>query len=334
MNRSCAVVVIALAALAPALAAQAADLETVKKNATAAWKDQKWPEAAKAYSELVKLDPKDGTAWHHLGYALHIQGKIDEALPAHQKAAEFEKMRPIALYNVACVHALKKEKDKAFEALGKAVEAGFGDLDILDQDTDMDALRDDPRFAKVVETAKNAPARDAAVRAFNYDSVRGLTRILYYGGGSSKGEVNISYGMPMWKEEYEKQIASDKTLNRRWRFGQDSWTVLDTNLDVEIGEAKLAPGDHYVAVERRGENDFALVFLDPKEMRAKKLDSFLVHKTTGGVSTPLTHAIADKPAEKLTMSLAVEEETSTKGTLTIRFGPHLLTAPVTLSMKP
>jgi tetratricopeptide (TPR) repeat protein len=53
------------------------------------------------------------------------------------------------LYNLACMEALSGDKDAAFEHLAQAVSnarfRGFAETD-----TDLDSLRDDPRFTAVV----------------------------------------------------------------------------------------------------------------------------------------------------------------------------------------
>ncbi len=137
---------------------KAPDKAALRKDAQAAFESAGWPEAVKLYSQLVKVGQKDGIAWHHLGYALHVQGKLGEALDAHVKAAEFPETRNLGTYNAACVYALKKDKDKAVEWLEKAVDAGFNPIDTMENDTDMDSLREGPRFAEIVRS-RAAPGR-------------------------------------------------------------------------------------------------------------------------------------------------------------------------------
>ena len=121
------------------------------------FQQEDWAKAAAAYDAITKADPKNGTAWFRLGYTLHIQGKLDEAIVAHQKAAEFAPNGPVAMYNLGCAYALKKMPDKAFETLEKAVAAGMRDPDQFEGDTDLDSLRDDPRYKQLLEKMRNAP---------------------------------------------------------------------------------------------------------------------------------------------------------------------------------
>jgi Flp pilus assembly protein TadD len=97
----------------PTPSAEAAALKKVRTEAASFREARDWKHAAGCYSELVKLDPNDAMAWRHVGYALHVEGRRDEAVVAHKKAAEFEKTRIDGLYNAACVFALEGERDEA-----------------------------------------------------------------------------------------------------------------------------------------------------------------------------------------------------------------------------
>ena len=57
-------------------------------------------------------------------------------------------------------------------------------------------------------------------------------------------------------------------------------------------------------------------------------------KTTGGIATPIAWEKGGDPAKELQIDLAMSKEDNSKGRLTIRFGPHTLTAPVTVPAKP
>ena len=60
--------------------------------------------------------------------------------------------------NIACIHALEGDKDGAIEALANAVDAGFNDLAWAAKDGDLKSLREDPRFAKLVNGIRRAQA--------------------------------------------------------------------------------------------------------------------------------------------------------------------------------
>ncbi len=54
------------------------------------------------------------------------------------------------MYNLACSYARMNDKEKAFEWLNKALNAGFPQVALLKTDPDLASLRDDARFAEVL----------------------------------------------------------------------------------------------------------------------------------------------------------------------------------------
>jgi hypothetical protein len=127
---------------APAPAAQVPTMQ----EAGALLGAQDWQAASVAYAKIVIAQPQNGQAWQLLGYSLHANGDLDRAIRVHMKAATFPIVRPIALYNVACVHALQGRSDQAFDFLNQAVEAGFNDPAQFAGDSDLNSLHKDPRW--------------------------------------------------------------------------------------------------------------------------------------------------------------------------------------------
>lgn len=119
--------------------------------------------AAEMFKAICDANPNAGQAWFMQGYALHMAGQIDEAIPVHKKAATFPQIRAAALYNLGCAYALKGDTDQAFETLRLSLDSGQTTLDQLNSDTDLTSLHDDPRWAPLVERLKaaleNSPAQ-------------------------------------------------------------------------------------------------------------------------------------------------------------------------------
>ena len=156
---SCVLALLAFGS-APSLAQE--DVPTAQE-AGALTGQGRFAEAAVLWGKRSEADPSDGQASFQTAYNLHMSGDLDAAHDAHLRAARFPQFNATALYNHACVHALRDEKDAAFAALAEARQAGFGNLQQVRTDSDLDNLRGDARFAAFVRDLQpSAGAADAA----------------------------------------------------------------------------------------------------------------------------------------------------------------------------
>jgi tetratricopeptide (TPR) repeat protein len=71
-----------------------------------------------AHREIPRL-------WFRLGISLQEVSQLDRALAVYQKTLAAGAAPPDAEYSIATVFAQKKELDKAFEHLDKALQAGY-----------------------------------------------------------------------------------------------------------------------------------------------------------------------------------------------------------------
>ncbi len=116
---------------------------------------QKWEEAQKAFEEIVKNEPNNGRGWYGLGYAQHAMGKHEKAVESFGKAVEILR-GPVAMYNLACAYSKLNNKDKAFEWLNKAIDAGFTQPGQIEGDTDFANLHEDARFKEALTKVDKA----------------------------------------------------------------------------------------------------------------------------------------------------------------------------------
>jgi tetratricopeptide (TPR) repeat protein len=121
--------------------------------ADALYQAQKWSEAAEAYRLVTKADPANARAWHRLGASLHALSKYSEAVTAFQKAIEIGR-NPQSMYGLARSYAKLNDKDKGFEWLTKALNAGLSQSATLNVDPDLASLREDTaRFQELLKLA-------------------------------------------------------------------------------------------------------------------------------------------------------------------------------------
>lgn len=172
--------------------------------------------------------------------------------------------------------------------------------------------------------------------SFHEVSQRGNTRIFYWGPkgseptGGSIGQLVIDYGQPAWKDAYDQAVEEKR--DHRWRFGQNFWTNLDTNIDLAISDVEVPAGYHYLALEHTSDDRWLLWAIDPEEAYENHLDAYHAHFTTGGIEIPLEYEKVEAKAQQLKVTLRRRPTERDMAVLEVRFGPHRLVADV--EMRP
>jgi adenylate cyclase len=114
-------------------------------------------EATKARVKTIELierhldmNPDDTRALCFGAANLSSLGESQRAMDWATRALENSSEEPLVLYNVACTYTLEGETDRSMELLEKAVNLGWGDRAWLETDSDLDSLRDLPRFKSLL----------------------------------------------------------------------------------------------------------------------------------------------------------------------------------------
>ena len=125
-----------------------ADDDPTLAEGQAAIQAQDFVGAAMILEVVTAREPQNAIAWQLLGYALHAQGRFEEALAAHTKTAGFAATAGIGSYNAACACAVLERTDEAFGWLSKAKLVGYN-LAPAKTDPDFNSIRQDARFANL-----------------------------------------------------------------------------------------------------------------------------------------------------------------------------------------
>jgi len=80
-----------------------------------------------------------------------VKGRLQDGLTVDKRLVTLRPDDPTAHYNLACRYALLKQPDLALVTLRKAVELGYRDFHFMEEDHDLDSIRKDPRFRKLVK---------------------------------------------------------------------------------------------------------------------------------------------------------------------------------------
>ena len=107
--------------------------------------------ASVAVEHHLELNPDDARALCLGAAGLMSLGQQAKALEWAQRAYALDPEDSGVLYNVACVYALGGRLHDAMSCLEQAVKNGFGHREWLENDTDLDPLRTEPRFEALLK---------------------------------------------------------------------------------------------------------------------------------------------------------------------------------------
>lgn len=117
-----------------------------------------WKNAIPVYEGVLQHTPDNSLALNRLGFCYHNIGDFDKAITNYSKALEYKPAPPLISTiqsRLARAYAVKKENEKAFVSLDKALQAGYMLVGELEAHKDYDNLRPDPRFSDVIKRATN-----------------------------------------------------------------------------------------------------------------------------------------------------------------------------------
>ncbi len=99
----------------------------------------------------LKMNPHDTRALYVGANQLCNVGELEKGRELAERALGQDENEPIVLYNVACFFAMQGDPDRSLELLTRAVERGWGDRAWLETDSDLDSLRQDERFMRLLD---------------------------------------------------------------------------------------------------------------------------------------------------------------------------------------
>lgn len=103
------------------------------------------------YGKVLAGVPDFADALRAQACNLTLKGRLQDGLAVDEKLVTVCPGDPTAHYNLACRYALLKQRDKAIVTLRRAVELGYRDFDFMQEDHDLDSIRKDPRFRKLLK---------------------------------------------------------------------------------------------------------------------------------------------------------------------------------------
>ena len=106
------------------------------------------------FENILKKNPNFIEALIALGDDYTKSGRYEEGLKIDLRLAQLRADDPVVHYNLACSYSLLKMADQSLEALKKAIQLGYREFSFMQKDPDLDFIRKDPRFKKLLSPSK------------------------------------------------------------------------------------------------------------------------------------------------------------------------------------
>ncbi|NIN71156.1 MAG: tetratricopeptide repeat protein [Gemmatimonadetes bacterium] len=108
--------------------------------------------ALQVAEQHMELNPDDPRAATMRAVSLCRLGRLEEGLDWAEQALAIDPDDAGVRYNVACLYAVEGEAEKAIDCLEDAIRVGFGNKGWIEQDPDLAAIREHPRFQGLLES--------------------------------------------------------------------------------------------------------------------------------------------------------------------------------------
>jgi serine/threonine protein kinase/Tfp pilus assembly protein PilF len=106
--------------------------------------------AVELVEKHLQLNPDDARALYLGGGSLMILGEVERATEWVKRAFAIDPDDPRLQYNMACNYSLAGKTEQALDYFEMALESGYASREWIDNDVDLDAIRNHARFQKAL----------------------------------------------------------------------------------------------------------------------------------------------------------------------------------------
>jgi adenylate cyclase len=115
---------------------------------------EKAEEGLQRAQDFLELNPDENRAWNMGAFALQKLGRTDEAEEWISTSLRNSPRNSLLTYNAASFYALAGETDKSLDYLERAANTGCLNLSWMEQDADLNPVRENPRFKEIITQFK------------------------------------------------------------------------------------------------------------------------------------------------------------------------------------
>jgi len=110
----------------------------------------------KFYEAVLKESPDFVEVLMALGELYTRTGQYELGLQIDQRLTQLRPQEGMVFYNLSCSFSLLNRIEDALSALKRSVDLGYQDWSFMEKDPDLENLRRDSRFLKILEDLKPA----------------------------------------------------------------------------------------------------------------------------------------------------------------------------------
>lgn len=111
------------------------------------------------FERILSRDPNYVDVLMNLGELFSRKRWYRRALQVDQRLAQLHPRDPFVLYNLGCSYAVLNRVPEAMGALRSAIAAGYADFEHMRDDHDLDSLRANPDFIRLLQSCEPAASR-------------------------------------------------------------------------------------------------------------------------------------------------------------------------------
>lgn len=104
----------------------------------------------KFFSDVLERYPDYVEVLRAFGNLLTKQGHYEEGLEIDRRLVRLRPLDAVAHYNLACSYCLLRKHEQTLVELRKAFELGYVDFTYLRKDRDLESIKNDRRFKKLL----------------------------------------------------------------------------------------------------------------------------------------------------------------------------------------
>ena len=234
------------------------ELKAKARRTRAARDGEEVRKAVSRFDLLMGRSPRNGRALYDVGRDLLSAGEYDRAARAFVAAAEAGRREGTALYNAACARALEGRKAEALDLLERAVEAGYDGPGHMRGDDDLDAIRAEPRFARILENAEalsldgfpslGARLLRSQMKAEADEAASRFRRYLKDHPRSGRAWSNLGTVRLAAEEDREAALAFAKSLELGYRRPATTYNLACAHARLKERDAAFARLDEAIAL--------------------------------------------------------------------------------------